>query len=147
MLMDGGVVGDGHHVELAVLHGAAGAVQVHDGGELAAVLAQEQLHVRVAVVAKLLRLEGRTTRGGRRGAEVAGRFGLGGVGGVGGVGGGGDGRTIGGRLGGWSHSDAPIHRRQVKQQQQRQQQQAAMKALLAVPSSVAAHPGAAAVML
>lgn len=59
MLMNRGVVRDDHHAELAVVHGAAHRVQVRDGWELAAVLAQEQIHVFVVVVAELLRLDGR----------------------------------------------------------------------------------------
>lgn len=58
MLMDRRVVRDNHYVKLSFVHGAADRVQVGDGGVLAAVLAQEQVHVCVVVVAELLRLDG-----------------------------------------------------------------------------------------
>lgn len=53
-----GVVGDDHHVELVALHGLADCVEIGDGGEVTAILAQEHLHVCVAVVAKVLGLDG-----------------------------------------------------------------------------------------
>lgn len=56
--MNRGVVRDDHDAELSVVHRAAHRVQVCDGWELAAVLAQEQIHVFVVVVAELLRLDG-----------------------------------------------------------------------------------------
>jgi len=52
-----GVVGDDHHVQLAALRRLADGGEVRDGGELAGVLAQEQLHVAVVVVAEVLRLQ------------------------------------------------------------------------------------------
>lgn len=58
MLMDCGILWDDHHIELTVLHGAANRVQMDNRGELAAVLAQEQLHVCVVVVTKFLGLDG-----------------------------------------------------------------------------------------
>lgn len=58
MLMNHGVVRDDHYAELSVVHGAAHRVQVCDVWELAAVLAQEQIHVFVVVVAELLWLDG-----------------------------------------------------------------------------------------
>lgn len=63
MLVDFRVVGDGHHIELMLFHGAADGVQIGNRGEIAAVLAQEQLHVRVVVVAKFLGLNGLVFRG------------------------------------------------------------------------------------
>lgn len=56
--MNHGVVRDDHYKEFSVRRRAAHRVQVCDGWELAAVLAQEQIHVFVVVVAELLRLDG-----------------------------------------------------------------------------------------
>ena len=73
MLVDRRVVGDDHHVQLAALHGLAHGGEVSDGGELGHVLAQEQLHVGVVVVAEVLRHQrgGDLRAGGRSGRRAA----------------------------------------------------------------------------
>lgn len=56
--MNRGVVRDDHDEEVSAFHRAAHRVQVRDVWEVAAVLAQEQVHVFVVVVAEVLRLDG-----------------------------------------------------------------------------------------
>lgn len=93
--MDCGVVRDDHYVKISVVGGAANRVQVGDGGVLAAVLAQEQVHVCVVVVAELLRLDGLVL--GREYGRAAHRGkdgGLGGGGSSGDGGGGGGGCSV-----------------------------------------------------
>lgn len=58
MLMDCRIVWNGHHIELMAVHRAANWVKVDDRRELAAVLAQKQLHVYVGVMTKFLGLDG-----------------------------------------------------------------------------------------
>lgn len=85
MHMNHGIVRDDHYKEFSVFHRAAHRVQVCDGRELAAVLAQEQIHVFIAVVAELLRLDGLVF--GWSYSRVGKDGGLDGVGGGGGGGG------------------------------------------------------------